>query len=314
MEAVEKWLERAEPDVLLMQETKLADARRAGDAVRGWPATSSSTTARGAGTASPSRPGLGVDGRRSPTSATGRSATRAAGAASARRRGGLQPVRRGAHGVARCAAGSASSACTRPTAGSWARRSTRASCAGSSGSRAGSRETRETDEPLVLGGDFNVTPRPTDVWERGRPTAAPTSRAGAGRVRDAARLGPGRPLPLASGRSPAASRGGTTGPACSTRTRACASTSCYATAPVAERVVWAEIDREARKGPPIPSDHAPVVIDLDEPGKAVRRRLGGGARADLRPDEAPTLTRAGDSPRSGILRGPRPSPEVACPN
>ena len=27
-----------------------------------------------------------------------------------------------------------------------------------------------------------------------------------------------------------------------------------------------EIDREARKGPPTPSDHAPVVIDLDEPG------------------------------------------------
>jgi exodeoxyribonuclease-3 len=41
----------------------------------------------------------------------------------------------------------------------------------------------------------------------------------------------------------------------------------YATAPVAERVIWAEIDREARKGPPTPSDHAPVVIDLDEPGK-----------------------------------------------
>ena len=42
----------------------------------------------------------------------------------------------------------------------------------------------------------------------------------------------------------------------------------YATAPVAERVIWAEIDREARKGPPTPSDHAPVVIDLDEPGLA----------------------------------------------
>ena len=39
------------------------------------------------------------------------------------------------------------------------------------------------------------------------------------------------------------------------------------TAAVAERVVWAEIDREARKGPPTPSDHAPVVIDLDEPGR-----------------------------------------------
>ena len=35
---------------------------------------------------------------------------------------------------------------------------------------------------------------------------------------------------------------------------------------VAERIVGAEIDREARKGPPIPSDHAPLVLDLDEPG------------------------------------------------
>ena len=40
----------------------------------------------------------------------------------------------------------------------------------------------------------------------------------------------------------------------------------YGTAPVAERVVWAEIDRQARKGPPTPSDHIPVVIDLDQPG------------------------------------------------
>jgi exodeoxyribonuclease-3 len=38
------------------------------------------------------------------------------------------------------------------------------------------------------------------------------------------------------------------------------------TRPVAERTVWAEIDREARKGKPVPSDHAPVVIDLDRPG------------------------------------------------
>ncbi len=37
--------------------------------------------------------------------------------------------------------------------------------------------------------------------------------------------------------------------------------------PVAARLVDAEIDRQARKGPPIPSDHAPLVIDLDEPGK-----------------------------------------------
>jgi len=37
--------------------------------------------------------------------------------------------------------------------------------------------------------------------------------------------------------------------------------------PLAGRIVDAEIDREARKGPPIPSDHAPLSMDLDEPGK-----------------------------------------------
>ena len=40
-----------------------------------------------------------------------------------------------------------------------------------------------------------------------------------------------------------------------------------ASAPVATRVVDAEIDRAARKGPPIPSDHAPMTMDLDVPGK-----------------------------------------------
>ena len=39
--------------------------------------------------------------------------------------------------------------------------------------------------------------------------------------------------------------------------------------PVAARVVDAEIDREARKGPPVPSDHAPLFIDLDEPGRPI---------------------------------------------
>ena len=43
----------------------------------------------------------------------------------------------------------------------------------------------------------------------------------------------------------------------------------YGTRSVADRVVWAEIDREARKGPPTPSDHAPVLIDLDEPGTPI---------------------------------------------
>jgi exodeoxyribonuclease-3 len=42
-----------------------------------------------------------------------------------------------------------------------------------------------------------------------------------------------------------------------------------ASRPVADRVVWAEIDREARKGKPIPSDHAPLIVDLDVPGRPI---------------------------------------------
>ena len=38
-------------------------------------------------------------------------------------------------------------------------------------------------------------------------------------------------------------------------------------APLADRVVWSEIDRETRKGKPLPSDHTPVVIDIDGPGR-----------------------------------------------
>lgn len=51
------------------------------------------------------------------------------------------------------------------------------------------------------------------------------------------------------------------------------------TRPVAARVVWSEIDREARKGKPTPSDHAPVVLDLDAPGKALD---AGWSSADAR--------------------------------
>ena len=47
--------------------------------------------------------------------------------------------------------------------------------------------------------------------------------------------------------------------------------------PVAGRVVWAEIDREARKGKPVPSDHAPLVIDLDAAGTPFDAGWAGAA-------------------------------------
>ena len=37
--------------------------------------------------------------------------------------------------------------------------------------------------------------------------------------------------------------------------------------PLADSIAFAEIDREARKGKPTPSDHAPLVVDLFAPGK-----------------------------------------------
>ena len=45
------------------------------------------------------------------------------------------------------------------------------------------------------------------------------------------------------------------------------------------RVVWAEIDREAQKGKPLPSDHAPLIIDIDSPGHPFD---AGWASADSR--------------------------------
>jgi exodeoxyribonuclease-3 len=51
------------------------------------------------------------------------------------------------------------------------------------------------------------------------------------------------------------------------------------TRPVAARTVWAEIDREARKGTPTPSDHAPLLVDLDVPGTPLD---AGWSSADAR--------------------------------
>ena len=143
--------------------------------------------------------------------------------------------------------------------------------------------------------------RPRTSGARPGPTAAPTSRRRSGPRWPPCAIG-ASPTPTGpSARSAAGSRGGTTGPACSTATRACGSTSCTPRQPVAERVVWAEIDREARKGPPTPSDHAPVVIDLDEPGSrstpAGRARWSGSRRGRNRArDVARHRTPAGTNP------------------
>ena len=167
----------------------------------------------------------------------------------------------------RCAAGSGSSACMRRTAASSARRSTRASCAGSSASAAGSTRRREPGEPLVIGGDYNVTPAPEDVWSEvkahGGTHVSPPEREALARLREWGLVGR---LPVAApGAGPLLVVGLPGGDVPSQRGHA-DRPAVRSPSPSRSASVWAEIDREARKGPPTPSDHAPVVIDLDEPG------------------------------------------------
>jgi exodeoxyribonuclease III len=135
------------------------------------------------------------------------------------------------------------------------------------------------DEPLVIGGDFNVAPADTDVWD---PRAAHGGTHVSPREREALagleRWGlvdtyrrhhpePGRYTwwDYRAGNFH--------------RNIGMRIDLLLATRPAANRVVWTEIDREARKGKPTPSDHAPVLIDLDEPGQPID---AGWSRADAR--------------------------------
>lgn len=127
-------------------------------------------------------------------------------------------------------------------------------------------ETRSPNEPLILGGDYNVTPTDDDVWDAvaahggthvSEPERAALARLRAWGLEDAYR----RVQPALGRFSWWDYRAGMFH-----RNEGMRIDLLYATPPVAGRVVWAEVDREARKGPPTPSDHAPVVIDLDGAG------------------------------------------------
>ncbi len=127
-------------------------------------------------------------------------------------------------------------------------------------------EAASTSEPLVIGGDLNVAPEDIDVWNAravhgGTHVSAP-ERAAFRRL-----LEWGLADTYRSNRSEPGRftwwdyRAGNFHKNLGMRID-----HLLATPQVAKRVIWAEIDREARKGTPIPSDHAPLLIDLDEPG------------------------------------------------
>lgn len=127
-------------------------------------------------------------------------------------------------------------------------------------------EACSADEALVLGGDLNVTPHNDDVWDpqaaHGGTHVSEPERAALSRLRDWGLVDAYRLYQSGTGRYTWWDyRAGMFQKNMGMRLDLL-----YLTRPLAERVVWAEIDREARKGPLTPSDHAPVVVDLDEPG------------------------------------------------
>ena len=123
-------------------------------------------------------------------------------------------------------------------------------------------------EPLVLGGDLNVAPADIDVWD---PKAAHGGTHVSPRERQAfARLVGWGLSDVYREKHPEPGRytwwdyrAGMFHKNFGMRID-----HLLMTAPLAARALSAEIDREARKGKPIPSDHAPLVIDVDAPGCA----------------------------------------------
>jgi exodeoxyribonuclease-3 len=130
-------------------------------------------------------------------------------------------------------------------------------------------DTRQPGEALILGGDFNVAPTDADVWDparcHGGTHVSPPERQAFAGVLGWGLVDAYRRLHAEPERySWWDYRAGMFHKNYGMRID-----HLLVTRPLAERVVWADIDREARKGKPIPSDHAPVIIDLDGPGRAL---------------------------------------------
>jgi exodeoxyribonuclease-3 len=120
--------------------------------------------------------------------------------------------------------------------------------------------------PLVLGGDMNVAPSDADVWDpalcHGGTHVSPAERSAFEALCEWGLVDAYRRHHQEAGRYTWWDyRAGNFHKNYGMRID-----HLLVTAPVASRLVASEIDREARKGKPTPSDHAPLVIDVDAPG------------------------------------------------
>ncbi|HEY8923569.1 MAG TPA: exodeoxyribonuclease III [Polyangia bacterium] len=273
LEKVTWWLERAQPDVLLMQETKLADADVPRDAfARLGYEVAHHGVGRWNGVAIASRRGVtevltnfGL-ALAAPTSGSG--AAEDGAATSPDQAPDDQPLREPRMIAAFCGNvrvvslyapnGRSVDSIFYKAKLAWFRRLHQWLV-----------ETRKPDEALVLGGDFNVAPEDPDVWDPARCHGG-THVSPPEREAFAALLGWGlvdgyrRLHPEPERYSWWDYRAGMFHKNYGMRID-----HLLVTAPIAQRLVGADIDREARKGKPIPSDHAPVLVDLDIPGRPI---------------------------------------------
>ena len=257
LDKVRWWLERARPDVLLMQETKLADADAPKDA---FAELGYELAHHGQGRWN----GVAIASRRG-VSGVITSFGQPLRAAPSAEEGDYEPLAEARMIAADC--GGVRVVCVYAPNGrvvdspfyaaklQWFERL--------AGWLA---EAADPAQPLVLGGDFNVAPADADVWDprachggthvspREREAFASLGRFGLVDVYRAQHTEPGR-------YSWWDYRAGHFHKNFGMRID-----HLLATRPLAGRTLWTEIDREARKGKPTPSDHAPVLMDVDEPG------------------------------------------------
>jgi len=131
------------------------------------------------------------------------------------------------------------------------------------------RETTTPGDALVLGGDLNVAPTDADVWDsdaaHGGTHVSGPERAAFRALLDLGLVDAYR----ARHREPGRFTWWDYRAGMFHKNLGMRIDHLLVSAPLAGRVVDAEIDRQARKGPPVPSDHAPLLIDLDEAGRPI---------------------------------------------